>query len=235
MRNIINQKSRKMKQFTFLILLLSMIACASPRKYQTSSYDKLASRHKRIAILPIIFEGKEFDEKITDEEKTKLIQQENDFVQTAIYQRILRETGSGKNDVKISIESTNSTNDKLKKKNIDIHNLKDVSDLDIANALEVDAVLRTKITTPIMLHSTKYDLPKEILSTARIFISDPIISQAINTNVVQVFMNTELIDTRSFEAVWAYSKKRDLEVHDKNTDLLKWLTNDIAKRFPYRK
>jgi hypothetical protein len=62
---------------------LGILACASPSKYQTSSYDRLASKHKKIAILPIIFEGKEFDEKITDEEKTKLFQKENDFVQTA--------------------------------------------------------------------------------------------------------------------------------------------------------
>lgn len=224
-----------MKQFTLFILAFSIIACASPRRFQTSSYDKLASRHKKIAILPVIFEGKEFDEKITDEEKTKLMQKENDFVQTALYQRVVRETGNGKNDVKISIESINTTNEKLKKNNIDIYHLKDVSDDDIAKALGVDAILRTKITTPIMLHSTKDDLPKEILSVARIFINDPIVNQAINLNVVQVFLNTELIDTKAFEAVWAYSKKRDLEVHDKNTDLLAWLTNDVARRFPYRK
>jgi hypothetical protein len=214
---------------------LGILACASPSKYQTSSYDRLASKHKKIAILPIIFEGKEFDEKITDEEKTKLFQKENDFVQTALYQRIVRETGNGKNDVKISIESISTTNDKLKKNNIDIYNLRDVSEVEIANALGVDAVLRTKITTSIMLHSTKEDLPKEILSTARIFIKDPILNQAINLNVVQVFLSTELIDTKAYEAIWAYSKKRDLEVHDKNTDLLAWLTNDVARRFPYRK
>ena len=224
-----------MKQFTLLILVLSILACASPRKYQTSSYENLASRHKKIAILPVIFEGKEFDEKITDEEKTKLMQKENDFVQTALYQRIVRETGNGKNDVKVSIESISTTNEKLKKNNIDIYNLKDVSDVELANALGVDAVLRTKITTSIMLHSTRDDLPKEILSTARIFINDPIINQAINLNVVQVFLSTELIDTKAYEAIWAYSKKRDLEVHDKNTDLLGWLTNDVARRFPYRK
>jgi len=224
-----------MKQFTLVILALGILACASPSKYQTSSYDRLASKHKKIAILPIIFEGKEFDEKITDEEKTKLFQKENDFVQTALYQRIVRETGNGKNDVKISIESISTTNDKLKKNNIDIYNLRDVSEVEIANALGVDAVLRTKITTSIMLHSTKEDLPKEILSTARIFIKDPILNQAINLNVVQVFLSTELIDTKAYEAIWAYSKKRDLEVHDKNTDLLAWLTNDVARRFPYRK
>lgn len=223
-----------MRVFTFLVLL-SMLACVSSSRHQTSSYEKLARKHKKIAILPVILEGKNFEENISEEEKRELLEKENNFVQNALYQRILRETGNRKRDVKINIESISVTNNKLKNAGVDILDLSETSDEEIAEILDVDAVLRTNINTTIMLHATKDDFPKEILRTARIFINDPIVHAATNVRIAPVFLNTELIDTKEFIPIWAYSKKRDLRLDVKNNEILEWLTSDTARRFPYRK
>ncbi|MBK9737695.1 MAG: hypothetical protein IPO92_23215 [Saprospiraceae bacterium] len=67
--------------------------------------------------------------------------------------------------------------------------------------------LRIRINTAIMLHSTRYDLTKEILSNARVFIKDPILARTIDLDVVPVFMSAEIIDMKEFSPIWVYTKK----------------------------
>lgn len=222
-----------MRICTFLFFTL-LVACASPKKYQTYDYHRLAQEHKTIAILPIVFENKRLDSDLSEDMKAELMTKENDFVQNALYQRLTKDSGINKKDIKIRIEPISTTNQKLAAAGIDILHLEKSTDLAIAAALKVDAVLRTKISTAIMLHSTKYDLPKEILSTVRFQISNPVVRRAIDLNVEPVFLSSEIIDQKEATPIWVYSKKRELEVHDKNTDLLKWLCGDLVKRFPYR-
>ena len=155
-------------------------------------------------------------------------------MQSTFYQRLLRETGVGRRDIKISIQPISTTNHTLQENNIDILHLEDIPDATLAAALDVDAFLKVTIITPIMLHSTTYDIPKEILNKSSILIDNPILSQIKHFNAVQVFLQAELIDSRQLEPIWAYTRRRDLEVHDKNTELLAWLSSDIAKNFPYR-
>ncbi|MBK9256365.1 MAG: hypothetical protein IPM42_12830 [Saprospiraceae bacterium] len=222
-----------MRIFTFLLLVV-ILACSPNRKFQTSSYDKLAPKHRKIAILPVTFEGKRFASKLSEEDKKILLEKENTFVQQAFYNRLARVTGSGKRDSKIQIESISRTNEKLSEKGIQLTEISKLSDADMRDILNVDAVVRIKVDAAIMLHSTTYDLPKEILSTVRFRITDPIIREAIELDIEPVFLNVEILDLKEMTPIWVYSKKRELEVHDKNTDLLRWLTDDVAKQFPYR-
>jgi hypothetical protein len=218
----------------FILFVIFMLSCSSSRKYQTAIYDHYAPHHKKIAILPIAFDGKSFDQNISDSEKLAIMQKELKLTQNALYQKLLAKTGLGKKDIKIQILSLNTTNDILTKAGIDLLKIEEVSDERLSQLLNVDAILRTKISTTIMLHSTKNDIPKEVLSTINHRITNPILSVIINLDIVPVFLTTELIDGTQLSPIWAYSKKRDLEIHDKNTDLASWLFNDVSRNFPYR-
>ncbi|MBK9736082.1 MAG: hypothetical protein IPO92_14450 [Saprospiraceae bacterium] len=222
-----------MRMFT-LITFAMLMSCVSSKKYQTIDYNRLHQNHKKIAILPIIFEDKQYEEGLTESEIKTLLVKENDFVQNAMYQRLTKDSGPNKNDIKIRIEPISTTNQKLKSAGMDLLQLSNTTDETLAKTLDVDAILRIRINTAIMLHSTRYDLPKEILSNARVFIKDPILARTIDLDVVPVFMSAEIIDMKEFSPVWVYTKKRSLEVHDKNTDLLKYLCGDLVKQFPYR-
>jgi hypothetical protein len=81
-----------MKKITLLSFLL-MMSCISQKKYQTLDYDRLSPNHKKIAILPIIFEDKKFKTGISDDEKKATMEKENDFVQNAFYQRLSLKSG----------------------------------------------------------------------------------------------------------------------------------------------
>lgn len=166
--------------------------------------------------------------------KKILLHKENDFVQTALYQRILWESCNEKKDVNIDIESVSVTNDKLKTAGIDVLNITNHTTEEIVKALGVDALLRTKITTTIMLHSTTHDVTKEIITQTSRLLNNSILRQAIHLNTVPIFLNTEIIDAKDYTTIWAFYKKRNLELHEKNTDMLVWLTKDVARRFPYR-
>ncbi|MBK9737696.1 MAG: hypothetical protein IPO92_23220 [Saprospiraceae bacterium] len=85
-----------------------------PLKYQTIDYNRLHQNHKKIAILPIIFEDKQYEEGLSETEKKSLLAKENDFVQNAMYQRLTKDSGPDKNDIKIRIEPISTTNQKLK-------------------------------------------------------------------------------------------------------------------------
>ena len=221
-------------RFLIYLSLLLITGCVSPEKFKTFSYANLSKDHKKIAILPVVFEGKMITE-LPENEKNLLLKRENDFIQSMIYQEILLRTGLNKKDIKIKVESLQATNDKLIKKGINIYNLGAVPFEDITNALDADVVFQTHITTEIFLHSTKNDLSKELLDMAEFYFDKNLVIHRIGqTKVVPVFIKTEITDVKHKEPVWAFSKRKDLRLKEKNTDLVRNIAKALAKRFPYR-
>lgn len=216
--------------FTFVLLC----ACASPKKHYTGSYHSLAPKHKKIAVLPIIFLNKNLNEKLSEDEKRELMLLENDVVQTAIYQQVIRETGKEKGNAKVVIENMATTNHKLEASGIDVLQIDKYPDDQLKTALQVDAILQVKISTPIMLHSTTGDVVKSILNNPFLVGFDPIVGQIRNLEVETIVTHAEIIDLNEGTAIWGFSKRRELRLTDKNTSLLQCIAKDVAKRFPYR-
>jgi hypothetical protein len=217
--------------FLFSMLVLS---CTSPKKYQTYTYHQYAQQHHSLAIIPVRVEGREIDPKVNADEANKLLLKEQDFIQNYLYQRIARETGTDEKDIHISIMSPNKTNNLLKENGIDLLKCEDLSDAQLLKILNVDAVLKTTVSTKIMLHSTDADLAKEAINIAASLTQNRLLCSIANTDLHAVFLNAEIVDLKNESPIWTYSKKRNLEVNDKHTVLLEKLCNDVAKRFPYR-
>jgi hypothetical protein len=222
------------RTYLFLGILIFFASCRSIDRFQTNAYPRLAPNHKLIAILPIELSGQKFSKDVTDDSKLEFLKQESDEIQNSIYSYLLKSSGIQKNDIKIDIKAINNTNTILSKEGINIENVQSYSEQELALLLGVDAVLRTRVDSPILLSSKDGDLGKEIINVASIFTDLPFLNEVGVIDVATVSMRCELIDAAEGISIWAYERKRDLKLREKNTDLLYTLTRDICKNFPYR-
>ena len=225
-----------MRLILFLFTSMLLSSCVNYKKHITPSYDRLARSHRKIAVLPIHFEGKTFPKKITEAQVDSILLVENQFVQNAIYFELLRHSGRDDNDIQIEIMPIQSSNRAITEAGLSLLDIKDIPNHELKRILGVDAVLSTEINGDMFFHSTKDDIFKNILNSVFWLpvVSDPILFDIKNLNVVSVFIQTELVDLQNESVIWGFRKNRNLQLDQKNTDLAKQLAKDVRRRFPYR-
>ncbi len=220
---------------TFKILMLCLLcSCVTKKDCLTSDYLTLSIKHKKMAILPIIFEGKKMSKDLSETEKNQMMEEENNFVQNAFYQEITLKSGMDNNDVRIKVQPISTTNDILKEKGVDVLHIDKFSDNEVCKVLGVDAVMRIRIVSEVMLHSTKNDLAKNIILNTNIRINNPVLNGLYCVNVASAFLSAEILDTNEMTPIWVYKSKRNLDLLEKNTNMMSNLCGDVMRRFPYR-
>jgi hypothetical protein len=219
----------------YLFILLSFYSCVSPKKFNTAQYSQYANNHQKIVILPVNVEGRYLDDRLSQEVKNELILKEQYFIQNLLYQQISLRSGSEKNDIVIQVVSPSSSNNLLIEKGIDILNIKNISNADLARMLDVDAVIRTTVNCKAMLHSTEKDLLSEAFEVVSILHPNPILYHVGQVSLHSVFTSAEIIDLKHDATIWSYSRKDEIKLRAKNTNVLTRIVRKISNRFPYRK
>ena len=136
--------SKMKKIFLFLPFLILLSACHQ-KAYLSPAITQLRGNNKTFAILP--FEVNNWVEKIPKGatlESLKLEEEEDGYVmQRDLYRYCLREMSRQKNLV--AIQHINQTNKILKEKGITYEELKNISKPELADVLQVDAVIYSKV------------------------------------------------------------------------------------------
>lgn len=132
-----------------LILLITTTSVAQTREiYVNPQFKTLAKDHKVVAILPfktiVKLRPKEM-EKMSPEQFKQLQKDEGMAVQSALHSYFLKR--KAQHDFQISFKDINTINALLKKKNIDQEQLDQYTPQELAEILEVDAVISGLLVT----------------------------------------------------------------------------------------
>lgn len=132
-----------MRLFTLLIAcLISASATSQTHLYENPEFDKIARKHKIIAIVPfdasVTLRPKEMKD-ISPEQLDRMEQAEGEGIQTALYSWFLKRQKRGK--LTVNVQDPNTTSALLTRAGITNENFKEYTPNEIAQFLEVDALV----------------------------------------------------------------------------------------------
>ena len=133
-----------MKKLLFLAItaLLSLSAFSQTHLYENPEFDKIAKDHKIIGIIPfkatVSLRPKQMKD-ISPEQLQKMEKSEGEGIQSAMYSWFLKREKRG--ELSVKIQDINTTTAKLKKAGITIDNYEDFTPIELADVLEVDALI----------------------------------------------------------------------------------------------
>ena len=126
--------------FAFFIMSFSQ---AQTNLYENPDFDEIAKNHKIIAIVPfktqVVLRPRQL-KKLGEGDLEKMERSEGESIQTAMYSWFLKRKKRGKLE-SLDLQDPKRTNALLKKQDIDYDNLYEYTSDEIAQILEVDAVI----------------------------------------------------------------------------------------------
>lgn len=133
-----------MKKLLFLAIaaILSLSAYSQTHLYENPDFDKIAKEHKIIGIIPfkatVSLRPKQMKD-ISPEQLQKMEKAEGEGIQTAMYSWFLKREKRG--ELSVKVQDINTTSAKLKKAGITIENYEEYTPKELADVLEVDALI----------------------------------------------------------------------------------------------
>lgn len=133
-----------MKKLLFLAIaaILSLSAYSQTHLYENPDFDKIAKEHKIIGIIPfkatVSLRPKQMKD-ISPEQLQKMEKAEGEGIQTAMYSWFLKREKRG--ELSVKVQDINTTAAKLKKAGITIENYEEYTPKELADVLEVDALI----------------------------------------------------------------------------------------------
>ncbi|HEX9826187.1 MAG TPA: hypothetical protein VGA80_06280 [Flavobacteriaceae bacterium] len=214
-----------MKKLITLTLFLSFFASiqAQTSLYENPDFDKIAESHKIIAIVPFKTQVKLRPKQMKDmtiEQLQKLEREEGESVQTAMYSWFLKRKKRG--DLKtLELQEPRVTNVMLKKQNIDYTNIMDFTPKQLADFLEVDAVI-----------SGEFETDKPMSEGASVALG-LIIGVWGSTN--SAVINMSVHNAVDGVLLWNYNKKVNGSAFSSPEDLVNVLMRKASRRLAYTK
>ena len=131
------------KQILFIMLgLLAHSIYAQTNLYEHPDFDQIAKAHEVISIIPfktsITLRPKQMKD-ITPEQLDRMEKAEGESIQSAMYSWFLKRKKRG--TLSISVQNPATTNAKLKKSGITSENFENYTPSELADILEVDAII----------------------------------------------------------------------------------------------
>jgi hypothetical protein len=226
-----------MKDFTIFALVFIFFASCSPNKYLTADYDKFAKGHSIVAVLPydIHMIGRKVAE-MEIEEVNQLKTIESRLFQQSLYSEVLKRTGNGKKDIKISVQDINKTNRLLKEAGIMVTEIGEYSPKKLGEILGVDAIISTRLVKEMFL-SREEALLMEVATTTildRVPVKVGAFNKSKITRSSEVDIFCTIVDTQAESAIWVYNTECDLQWDSDPDDAVESINKRISKKFPYK-
>jgi len=214
----------------FIILILScilLISCSSSK--ELTKFDQATSHHQRIAIIPL-----QSTIKLKEKEKTNITEsqlQEMEVAQAKDVQDAIESYLIDK-DIRVSIQSANMTNSKLKQKGIDLETISEQDYTVLASHLEVDAIVAGEIETEKPMDekmATGLDIAKDLEKS----ILGSSFGGRINTSTNKGYCKLNLYDGTTGDRLWSYNYEIELKTGSTTQDMINVMMKKGAKTFPY--
>ncbi|MFC4722356.1 hypothetical protein ACFO5O_08485 [Geojedonia litorea] len=214
-----------MKKLLLSVLFLSVIGLvqAQTNLYENPEFDKIAESHKIIAIVPFKTQVKLRPKQMKDmttEQLQRIERSEGESIQSAMYSWFLKRKKRG--DLQnLEIQDPRITTAMLKKQNIDYDNIMDFTPKELANFLEVDAVI-----------SGEFETDKPMSEGASVALG-LLIGFWGNTNSATINMSVH--NAEDGVLLWNYNKQVRGSLGSDSENLINTLMRKASRRLAYTK
>ena len=221
-----------------LFLAVIFMSSCTQQVYHSPTYQDKAETHNKIAVLPyeLVYDGR-IPEKITDEELYKLIDNESLMFQASLYNQILHKARRPKRQLQIEIQHFNDTNARLKKAGISIKDSWTIPSAELAEILNVDAVIKSKVHKRLFLTNTEsaaVSVGASILGS--LAGANPVSDRARDLNKTSdIYVSCSIVDAQEEVIIWSYGQDISTNYRTQPEEAVNQINSVISKRFPYRK
>ena len=214
-----------MKKLLLLSLLLTICinVYAQTNLYENPEFDVIAKSHKIIAVVPFKTQVKLRPKQMKDmsnEQLHKLEKAEGEGIQTAMYSWFLKRKKRGKL-LSLEVQDPKVTTALLKRKEINYNNITDYTPKELANLLEVDAVI-----------SGDFETNKPMSEGASVALGI-LLGAWGSTN--SAIVNMSVHNAADGVLLWNYNKKVRGSIGSSPEDLINILMRKASRRLAYTK
>lgn len=215
-----------------LALLLSF-SCSRER-YLTSAYAELAHTHTTIAVLPsqTITTGR-IPPEWTAEMIEEIEENESLAFQIAVFDEVAERSGFNEGTINIQLQHYTETNALLESAGISIRDSWKTSPKALAEALGVDAVVRTSVRKDMFLTELE-SFGLSMAQTAAAIFGGTGLPFFVPNKTSDVFLSAAIIDAKTASAVWNTDKVVQTDWNNRHSEIVRRLARVMARRFPYR-
>ena len=214
-----------MKKTLFVISLMFLVLNinAQTNLYSNPDFEEIAKSHKIIAVVPFKTQVKLRPKQMkdmTNEQLERLEKAEGEGIQTAMYSWFLKRKKRGKLQ-HIDVQDPKTTTALLKRNNIDYNNITDFTPKELANLLEVDAVI-----------SGEFETNKPMSEGASVALGLLVGFWGSTNNAV---INMSVHNAEDGILLWNYNKKVRGSIGSSPEDLINTLMRKASRRLAYTK
>lgn len=209
-----------MKRLLLIALLPLLFIACGPKIYKSQEFTSVASTHKTVAILPAVVSIQlrpNQAKKITADDIKKSELSTGYAVQDKMYSWFLRR--SDKKNYTVSFQDVSQTNSMLKKVNISYEDLRTASKKELADLLNVDAVISTNI-----------DMEKPMSEGAAAALG-VLVGVWGATNKANITINIH--EHKKGDLMWKYDYQASGSVFNSTDQLVNALMRNASRKFPY--
>ena len=208
-----------MKKLLFITLLAcSTLINAQKNVYESIKFDALSKDHHVLAIIPFIAHLA-LEENISNEESKKLAKNEGYAVQDAL--ETYFGLGQKKKKFTVDFQNIKNTNAILAQKNITYNNIDTYTIKELAEILEVDAIVSGNLDINILLSK---GIPVEF-SFMDYFLGD--------SNYGRI--GIKISDGKTGKLLWKYENEINKKSGRNTADLIDKMMKKLVRKFPYDK
>ena len=227
---------KKIMQPLILISIVFLLNCCTPF-FISHDFDIQTSNHQTVAILP--FEMKYtgiIPEELNEEDLMIIEEAESVAFMTSYYNEVLRSTRSGKKPIRVDIQHYKKTMQLLNDNKISILNSWNMKSEDLAQILQVDAVLKGYIEKNQLipdLESFGIDVGIHILNIMTDNSLWPWIPFSL-TKSKEVNTNYSLVNGQDGIILWSIAYKIEADWRSPADQIIDDVNRRSSKKFPYR-
>ena len=205
------------------LLFITLLACgtlinAQKNVYESIKFDALSKDHHVLAIIPFITRLA-LEENISNEESKKLAKNEGYAVQDAL--ETYFGLGQKKKKFTVDFQNIKNTNAILAQKNITYNNIDTYTIKELAEILEVDAIVSGNLDINILLSK---GIPIEF-SLMDYFLGD--------SNYGRI--GIKISDGKTGKLLWKYENEINKKSGRNTADLIDKMMKKLVRKFPYDK
>lgn len=218
------------------VIILFTISSCTPY-FQSANFDTLTADHTRIAVLPfdMIFTGVMPDQ-LTEEDILRIEEAESQAFQVSFYNELLRSTRRGQKNFRIEIQHHRTTLNILQDNGISVRESWNFSPEELAELLEVDAVVRANIEKARFmsdLASFGIEVGVDIIHVLTNYQLMPWLPM-VSTQNKAVVADFTLFNSKQGTVLWSISFERGADWTEAANEIINRISRRAAKKFPYR-
>ncbi|MCL5128676.1 MULTISPECIES: hypothetical protein [unclassified Algibacter] len=209
--------------FSILFLTITIGATSQTNLYENPEFDEIAKSHKIIAVVPFKTQVKLRPKQMKDmsnEQLHKLEKAEGEGIQTAMYSWFLKRKKRGKL-LSLEVQDPKVTTALLKRNEIDYDNVLDYTPKELADILEVDAVI-----------SGDFETNKPMSEGASVALGVLFGAWGSTNNAI---INMSVHNALDGVLLWNYNKKVRGSIGSSPEDLINILMRKASRRLAYTK